>query len=403
MNQKKALLMIFCTLFIDVIGLGIIVPVLPKLLEQFTQGDAQQAAYFYGFLLAIYALTQFLFAPIVGALSDRFGRRPVLLMSLVGFGVDYFLMAFAPSLLWFVIARVFSGMMGASYSVAMSYIADVSNPEDRTKNFGLVGVAFGLGFIIGPAISAWLGHYDLRWPFLLSGCLAWLNAVGVWLWLGESLPASKRRPVVFKQLNPFGALVRVSAVKGVFHLLSAYWFAGLAHRILETFWVIYVGYKFNWQIRDVAISLVVVGVLTAIVQGALVRPIVKRFGEQKTVRYGLLLEMLSFPLFAFVSQPWMLFAVLPFTSLGGVAEPAIQSLASGRVGERFQGGLQGVIASFMSITGIIAPILATTLFGFFSGKSALFEFPGMPFVLGAIFYCFCLILIVRYEKQDYNR
>jgi DHA1 family tetracycline resistance protein-like MFS transporter len=402
MQQKQSLWVAFCALLVDVIGLGIIIPILPKLIESFSESTVF-AAEFYGFLTAVYALMQFLFAPVIGALSDRFGRRPVLILSLLGLGADYFIMAFAPSLGWFVVARILSGMLGASYSAAMSYIADISTPENRTKNFGLIGVAFGLGFIAGPLIGGVLGHHvSLRAPFLLAGTLAIVNALAMFFWLKESLPEEKRRKVVFSQLNPIGVLIKIRDFGGVNTLLTGYWFASLAHRMLEIFWVVYMGYRFQWDTLSLALSLTAFGVATAVVQGGLLRFLSKHFGDRRLIYWGLSLEVLSFILFGIAPQGWMIFLIIPLAALGGVAEPAIQSTLSGKVGERYQGALQGVMASLTSVSGVLAPIIAMSLFIHFSDNQKSWFFPGAPFVLGAFFYLLCLLLVVVYEKSRYN-
>lgn len=399
-HLPKSLWIIFITLFIDVLGLGIVVPVLPGLIQTFFDGSHQDAAYFYGFLTTIYALTQFLFSSVLGALSDRYGRRPVLLLSLLGLGVDYFIMAFAPSLTWFVLARVLSGVMGASYSTAMAYIADVSTPQTRTQNFGLVGVAFGLGFIAGPAIGGALGHIDLHWPFVAAGVISLINACAAWRYLPESLPVEKRRPVVLKQLNPFGAFFKLKEFVGVGGLITAYGFASVAHRMLETFWVVFTAYRFKWDILQVSLSLVVIGLLTAVVQGGLIRVLKKNFSDQTLIYGGFTIQIIGFVLLAFVSEPWMVFAILPLIALGSVSEPAVHSRLSVQVGERFQGGLQGVMASLTSLTGVVAPMVAMSVFVKFSGHNARIEFPGAPFLVAALFYMVGLFLVQQSIRKS---
>ena len=388
------------TLFLDVLGIGIIVPVLPHLVTEMLGGDTSLAASYYGLLAGSYALMQFLFAPLLGALSDRVGRRPVLLVSLFGFGVNYIILGFAPSIAWLFIARVFSGITGASITTANAYIADISDATNRAKNFGLVGAAFGLGFIFGPAIGGVLGHFGPRVPFFVSAGIVLANWLYGLLVLPESLPREHRRPFSIRQANPLGSLLRLREYPMVAGLALAFMFAALAQRGLENIWVLYTQHRYGWGELQNGLALALVGLMAAVVQGFLVRHVVRRFGERKTVVLGLLISSMAFVLYGLADRGWMLIAMIAVGSLGGIAGPAIQALVTGSVSPTAQGAIQGMLTSLLSLTSIFAPLIATQLFAFFTRPEAPVNLPGAPFFVGSIFMALALAMVLRTFRRN---
>ena len=399
-GARAGIVFILITLFLDILGLGIVIPVLPGLVDAFVPGGASAAAPWYAALAAVYALMQFLFAPLIGALSDRFGRRKVILASLTAFGIDYLILAFAPSLAWLFIGRVIAGVTGATITAANAYIADVSTPETRARNFGFVGVAFGLGFIFGPALGGLLGDIGLRVPFFASAGVVLINALYGALVLPESLPPEKRRPFSWRRANPFGALLALRAYPLVAGLAFAFLFFSLAQRGLETVFVLYTDYRYGWGPRENGLALALVGVMAAVVQGGLVRPLVARLGERRTVLLGLSISTLGFVGYGLASQGWMLLAVIAVASLGAVAGPAIQGLVAGTVPSSEQGTVQGTLTSLLSLTSVAAPLVSGGLFAAFSGVSGVAELPGMPFFVGAGFLMLALALVVRTLRRN---
>ncbi len=398
-SRKPALAFIFITLALDILGIGLIVPILPELIETFCGGDASTAAGTLGWLSSLYALMQFLCAPLLGSLSDRFGRRSVILSSLLGSGLDLFLMAFAPSLPWFFLGRLVSGVMGASFSAATAYIADVSPPEKRAANFGMVGMAFGLGFIIGPALGGVLGHYGLRVPFIVAGALTLVNALYGYFVLPESLAAENRRAFSWARSNPVGALLVLRKQPLVLGLAGVYFLYYLGHQVYPSIWVLYCGHQFGWDTRATGLSLAAVGLAAAVVQGGMTRPIVKALGESRTALLGLAATALAYIAYGSVSQGWMIYAVIPFGALGGLATPAVQALISRHVGADEQGGVQGALTSLASVAGILGPLLAANLFAYFIRPSLATPIPGASFYASALLTVMAMILARRAFRQ----
>ena len=394
------MIFILITVFIDMLGIGIIIPILPELIREFAGGSAALAGRWYGILAATYAVTQFFFAPLLGALSDRVGRRPVILISLFGLGIDYLIMGFAPTLGWLFAGRLIAGVMGANATTANAYIADVSKPENRARNFGLIGVAFGLGFIFGPAIGGLLGSIDLRLPFFASAGLALVNWLYGFFVLPESLPREKRDAFRWRKANPVGSLHVLRTYPLVAGLTAAFVFVILAQRGLETVWVLYTGHKFGWDERANGLSLALVGIMSAIVQGGLVQPVIKRIGERRAVLYGLVIAVFTFLGYGLATAGWMLLVFIVFGSISGVAGPAIQSLVAGSVPPEDQGKVQGGIQSLMSLTSILAPLVFTAgLFSYFTSASAPIELPGAPFLLGALMYALAFWSVLRLFRR----
>lgn len=393
--KPAALGFIFITLLIDVIGIGIIIPVMPKLIQELIHGDISQAAKVGGWLIPAYAVMQFLFSPVLGNLSDAYGRRPVLLFSLFGFGIDYLFLAFAPTIGWLFVGRVLAGITGASFTTAQAYIADISTPEKKAQNFGLVGVAFGLGFIIGPLIGGLLGSFGSRVPFLVSAGLTLLNWLYGYFVLPESLPVEKRRPFDWKRANPIGSLKQMGKYPAIAGLVLSLVLIYLAAHAVQTTWSYYSMEKFNWHEREVGISLSVVGVMVAIVQGGLIRKTMPLLGKERSVYIGLLLYSVGMILFAVATEGWMMYAFTVVYCLGGIAGPALQGIISNHVPATEQGELQGGLTSLISLTSIFGPILMTNLFSYFTNKDNPIKLPGAPFLAGALFMLVSAILAYR--------
>lgn len=395
-NRAPALIFIFITLLIDVIGFGLIIPVLPGLLEEMTGGNLSTASQWGGFLMFTYAAMQFVFSPIIGALSDNFGRRPVILAALFAFSIDFIIQGFAPNIWWFFVGRVLAGITGATFTSASAYIADVSPPEKRAQNFGIIGAAFGLGFIIGPLLGGLVSHYGgLRAPFFAAAALAMLNWLYGYFILPESLAPENRRKFDWKRANPIGSLLQLRkypVVLGMVGSLVAIYIAGHAN---QSTWTYITMEKFGWDTRMVGFSLAFVGLATGIVQGGLTRVIIPKIGTRTSVYIGLTLYIIGFVLFAFADESWMMFAFMVPFSLGGIAGPALQGLISNQVPGNEQGELQGALTSLISLTSIVGPLLMTNLFAYFTSTGAPVRFPGAPFLAGAVLTLVSLLWAVR--------
>ncbi len=402
-NKKAALGFIFLTLLLDVTGLGIIIPVFPKLIEQLIHGDISTAAKYGGWLTFAYAFMQFLFSPVLGNLSDKFGRRPVLLFSLLGFGVDYIFLSFAPTIGWLFVGRIIAGITGASFTTATAYIADISAPEDRAKNFGMVGAAFGLGFIIGPVVGGLLGQYGARVPFLAAAAITLINVVYGYFVLPESLPPENRRPFDWKRANPFGALKQLKKYPAVGALAVSFFLVYMAAQSVQTVWAYFGIERFQWSEKIIGISLGMVGLCVGMVQGVLIRYINPKLGNFKSVYIGFGLYALGLILFAFANHGWMMFVFLVPYCLGGISGPSLQSIITGHVPANEQGELQGALTSLISATSILSPVIMSNLFAHFTSKSTSLYFPGAPYLLGAILMLAAGIVawyVLRHEKDD---
>lgn len=400
--RKAAISFILLTLFIDVLGIGIVVPVLPELVMFFIDGEnasattAAVAAGPVALIGMIYALMQFVFAPILGALSDRFGRRPVLLVALFGLGIDFVIQGFAPSITWLFVGRLIAGIMGASFSTANAYIADVSTPATRARNFGLGGMMFGFGFIIGPALGGMLGDINLRLPFFVSAGLALLNWLYGYFVLPESLPVEKRSAFTLAKANPLASLRYLRKYPVVAGLAMAFFCTSLAQRGLENVWVLFTSFQFDWDQRINGWTLGLVGLMAAIVQGGMVRPAIKRLGERKTAVFGMSISAISFIGYGLASDGWMIPVIIVFGAFGGLAGPAIRSIITGHFEDSEQGKIQGAMTSMISLTSILAPLLFTAgLFGHFTSKNAAMVLPGAPFLAGSALIVVAIMLTVR--------
>lgn len=394
-NQKSAAIgFIFITLLIDITGWGIVIPVVPKLIQELINNpDLSVASQYGGWLSFVYAAMQFLFASVLGGLSDRYGRRPVILFSLLGFSINFMIQALAPTIFWLFVGRIFSGVTGASITAASAYIADISNDEDRAKNFGMIGAAFGLGFIIGPVIGGVLGQYGVRIPFYAASALCLINFLYGLFILPESLDKEHRRTFNWKRANPVGSLLNLKKYPEIIGLIIALIFVYIAGHAVQTNWTFFTMYKFDWSERMVGISLGVSGFMAALVQGYLIRLIQPKIGNEKSIFYGLLLYSVGMILFAFASESWMMFAFLVPYGLGGIAGPALQSVISAQVPKNEQGELQGALASLVSLTAIVGPPMMTNIFYYFTHDQAPFKFAGAPFFLGFLLMAISAVIV----------
>lgn len=387
-KRKSALSFIFITILIDVIGIGIIIPVIPKLIEELTGSGLSEASKYGGWLMFAYAVMQFIFSPIIGGLSDRYGRRPLLLFSLLGLGIDYIFMAFAPSIFWLFIGRIIAGIAGASFTTATAYIADISEPEKRAQNFGLVGAAFGLGFIIGPVLGGISAQWGARIPFIAAAILTLINVLYGYFVLPESLLKENRRKFEWSRANPIGSLMHLRKYPVVSGLVSCFTLIYIAAHAVQSNWSYYTMLKFHWNEAWVGYSLGFVGLLVGIVQGGLIRIVIPKIGQNNSVYLGLTLYSIGLLLFGVATTSWMMFAFLIPYSLGGICGPALQGIISSEVPPTEQGELQGALTSLMSVTSIIGPLLMNNLFAYFTSPKAPIYFPGAPFILGFILCAF---------------
>lgn len=399
-SRKAAMSFIFITLLIDVTGLGLIIPVFPELIKQLTKGNISEASQWSGWLTFAYAIMQFVCAPIIGNLSDKYGRRPVLLLSLFGFGIDYIFLSLAPSIWWLFLGRIIAGVFGASFTTATAYIADISTDENRAQNFGMIGAAFGLGFIIGPGLGGLLGELGPRVPFIAAAFLTFMNVVYGYFVLPESLSKEHRRPFEWKRANPLGSLLQLKKYKGVGGLIVSLIFIYISAHAVQSTWTFFNIEKFHWSNALMGISLTVVGLLVALVQGVLIRYTNPKLGDEKSIYVGLGLYSLGLLLFAFASEGWMMFVFLIPYCLGGIAGPALQSIISGNVPKNEQGELQGALTSLMSATSIIGPLLMTNLFAWFTRPGTPVKFAGAPFFAGAILMLISAVVAARTMKKD---
>ncbi len=398
MSQPRSpgLVFIFITMLIDVIGFGLIIPVLPGLLEEMTGGDLSTASHWGGWLMFTYAAMQFLFSPIMGALSDQYGRRPVILAALFAFAIDFVIQGFAPNLAWFFLGRLLSGITGATFTAAGAYIADVSPPEKRAQNYGIIGAAFGMGFIIGPLMGGLVSHYGgLRAPFFVAAGLAMLNWLYGYFILPESLKPENRRRFEWRRANPVASLLNLRRYPVILSLVGSLVFIYIAGHANQSTWTYITMEKFGWDSREVGFSLAFVGLAIGVVQGGLTRVLIPKLGNRNSVFIGLGLYAVGFVLFAFATEGWMMYAFMVPFSLGGLAGPALQGIISNQVPANEQGELQGALTSLISVTSIIGPLLMTYLFARFTGPSAGIHFAGAPFLMGALLSLVSMLLAIR--------
>lgn len=383
-QRQAAIGFIFITVLIDITGLGVIIPIMPTLITSLADVDTSGAAAYNGLIATCYSVMTFLFSPILGGISDRFGRRPVLLASLLGFGLDYILLALAPTMAWLFVGRTIAGIMGGSITTAMAYIADITPPEKRAENFGKVGAAFGLGFILGPVIGGLLGTLGPRAPFWFSAALALINCLYGFFILPESLKPENRRKFDWRRANPIGSLRNLGHHPVLKGFVIAIICVQLSAFAIQSTWSYYTIEKFLWDEKMIGISLAVVGIAFALVQGGMIRIIIKKLGQERSVYLGLFLSVAGFLLFAFATKSWMMFAFSFVYAFGGLAGPSMQGIMTSLVPADAQGELQGGLTSLQSTTALVGPLFMTQLFYFFTEENSLHYFPGAPMVAGAI-------------------
>ena len=398
--RRATVAFIFVTVLIDVLAIGLIIPVLPRLVEQFMGGDTARAASVYGVFGTAWALMQFLCSPILGSLSDRFGRRTVILLSCLGLGLDYVFMALAPSLGWLFVGRIISGITAASFSTSLAYIADVTPPVKRAASFGLMGAAFGLGFVLGPAVGGLLGGLSPRAPFWASAVLALVNVLYGWFVLPESLSHEHRRRFEWRRANPVGALALLGTRKGLIGLVSIYGLYMLAHQALQRTFVLYTEHRFQWDARMVGLTLAAVGACTIVVQGVLVRHAVARMGERRTLLLGLTGGTLGFLGYALAGSGGAMMAVVPVAGVMFFSGPPLQGLMARKVQPNEYGLLQGTNASIMGMAGIIGPVLFTQVYAYSLQPHHGLFVPGAPFFLGSALMATAFVVAWNVARED---
>ncbi len=394
MTKSLPLTFILLTLVIDAMGIGLILPVMPDLIEQVQGGDLANAAIWGGILASVFAVMQFLCGPFVGSLSDRFGRRPILLGTLFILALDYLVMAVAGAMWLLLVGRVIGGMMAATQSVAGAYIADISKPEEKAANFGLIGAAFGVGFVIGPLMGGILGEYGTRAPFYVAAALAFANLILGYFVLPETVTDRIRRPFEWKRANPFGAFRHIGALPGVGRMITVFFLYQVAFWVYPAVWAYFTRARFDWEPGMVGLSLASFGIAIAVVQGVLIRPFLKRFGERRTVVIGISFNFCAFIVMAFVSNGTLALILTPLTALGAVVTPSLQGMMSQRVPDDSQGELQGVLSSAAAISMVISPLLMTQIFAWFTSDNSSVFLPGAPFLLSMTLMIACMAVFV---------
>ncbi len=398
-KRTPALPFILITVLIDVIGVGIIIPIMPDLLAELGIPNAGRASFTGGLLIFSYAFMQFFFAPILGGLSDRYGRRLIILISLFGLTIDYILMGVAPTLTWLFVGRIIAGIGGASYTTASAYIADISTPEKRAQNFGMIGATFGVGFVLGPILGGFLGEFDVRLPFFISAGLTFINWLYGFFILPESLSKENRRPFEWKRANPIGSLRSLKKYPLLKNFFIAFFIIYIAAHSVQSNWSFFGKEVFAWGTLEIGLSLTVVGLLVAFVQAVLIRKAVKTLGQKKTVYLGLTFTVLGLILFSMATQEWMIYSFLIVYVLGGLAGPTLQGIMSNQVPADEQGELMGAITSLQSLGNIAGPLIMTGTFFYFTTSAPIY-FAGAAFALGAIFSLVSGILIYRTIKNS---
>lgn len=398
-SKNAAVGFIFITMTIDVIGWGLIIPVMPSLITELKHIPLKETSRWGGYLIVAFSLMQFAFSPLMGNLSDRYGRRPVILLSLLVFCVDYLILALAHTYSLLMLGRLLAGMTGASFTAATAYIADISTPETRAKNFGLIGAAFGIGFIIGPALGGILSVWGLRAPFYAAAVLCFINFLYGYFVLPESLKPENRRPFDWKKANPVGSLLHFKKYPAISGLVVAFIFFYLAGHAVQSNWNYFTMYRFNWTEQQVGWSLALVGLLVGAVQGGLIRIVNPWLGNARSAYTGILLYAFGLLLFGLATQGWMMYAFLVPYCLGGIAGPALQAIITENVPANEQGQLQGGLTSLMSLTSVVGPLVMTNLFFYSVSDDAPIHFPGAPFLLGALLMLISAFIAKSFLKR----
>ena len=401
-SKKAAIGFIFITLLVDSMGFGLIIPVMPDLIAQLKHIPVNVASTYGGFLLTVFAIAQFFCSPIIGNLSDRYGRRPILLLSLFGFGIDYIVQALAPTYGWLFVGRIIAGITGASFTTASAYIADLSTDQtSRAKNFGMIGAAFGLGFVLGPALGSLLAIWGIRAPFFGAATLCLLNVLYGYFFLPESLSKENRRPFDWKRANAFGSFKFLTKHPEIGRLSFSFFLIYLGVQAVQCTWNYFTAYRFNWTPAMVGISLTIVGVMIAGVQAGLTRVVNPKIGNERSIYLGLSMYTAGLVLFGFATQGWMMYVFLVVYCLGGICGPSLQAVISKHVSVNQQGELQGSLTALMSLTTIIGPLIMNSTFAYFTSNKAPFYFPGIHFLIGAV--CMLVSVLIAYAVLSRER
>lgn len=403
MKTRLPFVFIIITMMLNSIGIGIIIPVMPELIRELTGGSISSAAVWGGVLATTYAIMQFFMGPTLGNFSDRFGRRPILLISLVVMGLDYVLLALAGTIWWLFLGRIIAGLSGATFSTASAYVADISTPEKRAANFGLIGAAFGIGFIVGPVIGGYLGEYGPRAPFIAAAIVAFANAIFGYFVLPETLKPENRRSFDWGRANPVGALLSIRKIPHLTSLVVVFLVFTISHQVYPSVWTYFTIEKFDFSYKEIGQSLGAFGFFMAIVQGGLIRVIIPKLGEMRTATWGLGLNCIVFVLVAFLGEVWMLYALMPLMTLGAIAGPALQGLMSRLVEDNAQGELQGIFASVNGIALIISPLLMTGIFRVFTAEDAPYYLPGSPFLLSAALEFTAMMFLFSLARKIWDK
>lgn len=398
--MRLPVLFIFITIVLDSMGIGIIMPVMPDLIQEVGNVDLSKAALWGGMLTVVFAINQFLFSPIIGGLSDAYGRRPVLLVALFVMALDYLVMGVAQSLWLLFIGRFVGGITAATQSTASAYMADISTNADKAKNFGLLGAAFGVGFVLGPMLGGLLAEFGSRAPFYAAAALAFANMLFGYFVLPETVTAANKRPFEWRRANPFGAFRQMKKLPGMFPMLMAFLLLSIAFFVYPSIWAFFGRAQFNWDARMVGLSLAGYGFGIVIIQGVLIRPILKRFGERVTAIFGMCMHLLTFLVYPFMTETWHVFAYLPISVFSAVAVPALQGLMSNSVADNAQGELQGAMSSLTALATIISPFVMTRVFSYFTADEAPVYLPAAPFLVSALAVVMALVLFSRWKSTS---
>lgn len=397
--MRSPVIVIFLTVVLDSMGIGIIMPVMPDLIQEVGNVDLSQAALWGGALTVVYAINQFLFSPTIGSLSDAYGRRKVLLIALFVMSLDYLVMAVAQSLWLLFVGRFIGGITAATHATAGAYMADISSQKDKAKNFGLLGAAFGVGFILGPMLGGLLAEYGSRAPFYAAAAFAFANMLLGYFVLPESLPVEKRRKFEWRRANPLGAFKQMKALPGLTPMLLAFLLLSIAFFVYPSIWAFFGRAQFNWDARMIGLSLAAYGLGVVIIQGVLIRPILARFGEKVTALIGMTVHLLSFLTYPFMTETWHIFAFMPISVFSALAVPALQGLMSNSVPENAQGELQGAMSSLTALATIISPLVMTQVFSYFTNSEAPVYLPSAPFLLSALSVVVAFVLFSRWKPS----
>ncbi|MGL4629786.1 MAG: TCR/Tet family MFS transporter [Leadbetterella sp.] len=398
-DTTKGLFFVLANVFIDILGIGIIIPIIPDLIKHLINGSTSEASQYAIWLTLSYSVTQFLFSPILGGISDKYGRRPVLLLSLLGFGLDYLFLAFSNSITLLFIGRILAGFFGASFTTANAYISDITPPENRAQRFGLIGAAFGIGFILGPPLGGFLGTYGLRIPFYFASALSLINVIFGYFFLPESLSRENRRKFDIKRSNPLGSLLALKKYPSTLALVGVLFIVYISGYATQGTWTFATKEKFNWDEKMVGLSLGFVGVMAAIVQGGLLRVIIPKIGPQRAIFVGLLFNAFSLMGFAFANEAWIMYLIIVPYAFSGLSGPSFQSIITGKVDSSSQGEIQGALTSVMSLASILGQPLMLGLFRYFTKENTPLYFPGAPFLMGSILSLSALLLTYTILKK----